>query len=83
MSPSNPDVQVNITADVTPFLQQIRKPIRWCTYPGEITLDQVEPARCPNTLNELLYPVTATYDPDTNKTRVGWSYIAPPKETAP
>lgn len=34
----------------------------------------------PNTIGEALWPVTADYDPETNKTRVGFSYIAPPDE---
>lgn len=35
----------------------------------------------PNTLRELLHPVTAIYDPETDRTRVGLSYLAPTTRT--
>ena len=36
--------------------------------------------RGPNTMGEALWPVCADYDPDTDTTRVGWSWQAPPGE---
>lgn len=33
----------------------------------------------PTTMREPLYPVSAVYDPETGRTRVGFSYLAPPE----
>lgn len=57
-----------------------RKPLFWCTYTGDVTNGVREPAG-PNTMGELLWPVVASYDPESGKTRVGWSLI-PPKMPA-
>ena len=61
------------------FLAQMseRKPVRWATYNGDQRGILTDGAKGPNTLGELLWPVTADYDAETNKTRVGFSYIAP------
>lgn len=53
-----------------------RKPVRFLHYRGDVTLG-IPPAMGPNTLNEVLYPVAAAYDPDMGRTTVGLSYIAP------
>lgn len=58
-----------------------RAPVQWCTYPGDARGILTDGPKGPNTLGEMLYPVAAEYDPETGKTRVGWSYIAPVTET--
>ena len=55
-----------------------REPVQFANYRGRLTNILTDGPKGPNTLGELLYPVTADYDPETNKTRVGFSYIAPP-----
>lgn len=54
-------------------------PVCFLNYPGDVSETILkEGPKGPSTMNELLYPVTAEYDPETDKTRVGLSYIAPP-----
>lgn len=54
-----------------------RPPVRWLNYPGDRTrIDHGTPLG-PNTLGEWLWPVEAAYDPVTDRTRVGLSYIPP------
>ena len=53
-----------------------RKPAFWATYSGDVT-DGLPIAAGPNCMGEWLYPVTANYDAETGKTRVGFSLIAP------
>lgn len=55
-----------------------REPVCWATYPGDCRAILTEGAKGPNTMGELLWPITADYDPKTNRTRVGFSYIGPP-----
>ena len=52
-----------------------REPVRWATYPGDCRGILAEGPKGPNTLGEPLWPVTADFDGE--KTRVGFSYIAP------
>lgn len=49
-------------------------PVRWTNYAGDVrsTIDPVPHG--PTTTSEFLTPVEATYDPDTNTTRFGWTY---------
>lgn len=55
-----------------------RPAVAWCTYPGNVTSGfRPDQAKGPNTLGEDLWPVQAIYNPATNSTRVGFSYIAP------
>lgn len=54
-----------------------RKPTSFCTYPGQVELDR-ERAYGPNLFGEQLWPVTVDYDPESDKTRVGWSLIPTP-----
>jgi hypothetical protein len=51
----------------------LRKPCRWATYNGNQT-HVVGQLMGPNTLGELLTVVTASYDHQTNKTRLGFAY---------
>lgn len=48
-------------------------PTRFATYPGDVT-HMVGEVKGPNTLREPLTAVTAEYDAETNKTRVGFTY---------
>jgi len=48
-------------------------PTRFATYPGDVT-HIVGEVHGPNLLGERLTAITADYDPDTNKTRVGFTY---------
>jgi len=59
---------------IVPPLQ--RKPVAWCTYPADVTAG-LPLFGGPNLFGELLYPVVASYDVETDRTRVGWSFIAP------
>jgi hypothetical protein len=52
-----------------------RTPVRWATYPGDCRGILDEGAKRPNTIGELLYPVTADFDGE--HTRVGFSYMTP------
>lgn len=58
-----------------------RKPVRWATYRGDCTGILSEGPKGPNTMGELLWPVSATYDPESRTTRVGFSYVAAPEPT--
>ena len=63
-------------------MNDLRAPARWCTYPGDVAAAiardiQSGVPKGPTTLGEPLWPVTATYDGQTDRTRVGWSYIPP------
>lgn len=64
-----------------------RLPIGFANYRGDVTeaiARDVESGRPfgPNYMGELMWPVSADYDTATNKTRVGFSYIAPPVEVS-
>jgi hypothetical protein len=56
----------------------VRLPTGWANYPGDVRhiLDDPEP-KGPNYMGELMFPVTADYDPETDTTRVGFSLMAP------
>lgn len=54
-----------------------RKPIGFATYNGDCRGILNEGPKGPNDMGELMWPVTAEYDAETNKTRVGFSLIAP------
>lgn len=54
----------------------VRLPVTHLNYPGNIALDPDSKVG-PGTLGEYLYPVAASYDPEADRTRVGFSYIAP------
>lgn len=53
-----------------------RLPAHFLNYSGRVTIDPLK-AMGPNTMGESLWPVTAEYDAETDKTRVGLTYIAP------
>lgn len=56
---------------------ETRKPVATLHYPGDVTpVDGTMPFG-PNTLGEMLWPVTAEYDPETNTTTVGLSHLSP------
>lgn len=57
-----------------------RLPVRFLNYPGDVRGILNEGRKGPTMFNEWVYPVTASYDPKTNKTRVGFSYIAPAQD---
>ena len=46
---------------------------RFATYPGDVT-HIIGEVKGPNLLGERLTAVTAEYDAETNKTRVGFTY---------
>ncbi len=48
-------------------------PVRWATYPGDVT-HMIGEVKGPNLLGESLTAVSADYDAETNKTRVGFTY---------
>lgn len=59
-----------------------RQPIGFANYQGDVTAaiqrdiaDGVP--KGPNHMGELMWPVTAAYDPEIDKTRVGFSLIPP------
>lgn len=47
-------------------------------YPGDVRGILDEGPKGPNYLGEHMYPVDAVYDAEANRTRVGFSLIAPP-----
>ena len=57
-----------------------RRPTAALTYHGDQRGIDPRWSLGPNTLGEWLWPVTADYDPATDRTRVGLSYIRPPEE---
>lgn len=56
-----------------------RKPSSFLNYTGDrrSILDNPGQRLGPNLLGEWLYPVTAEYDAEENRTRVGLSLVAP------
>lgn len=58
-------------------MSDTRQAVRWATYPGDARNILTEGPKGPNTIGEALWPVTAEFDPEANKTRVGFSYVAP------
>ena len=56
-----------------------RRPTGFANYRGDHRqiLDRGDTAMGPNLMGELLWPVTADYDPETNRTRVGFSLLPP------
>lgn len=64
-----------------------RHPIGHLNYPGNVVpgiADAVATGRAygPNDHGERMFPVDAAYDPEANRTRVGFSLIPPtPKDT--
>lgn len=51
-------------------------------YPGNVTAGIARDIATgipygPNYMGELMWPVDATYDPDTDRTRVGLTFLAP------
>ncbi len=61
--------------------QQQRQPIGFANYPGKCSVDFTR-AMGPNYMGELMWPVTAEYDAETNTTRVGFSLIPPSEVNA-
>lgn len=64
-----------------------RRPVTWLNYPGDVTAGIVELLERsipmgPNTIGEWLWPVSAAFDVETNRTRVGFSYVQPPAVAA-
>lgn len=54
-----------------------RQPTRWANYIGDARGILAEGPKGPTTFGEAMYPVTADYDAEANRTRVGFSYLAP------
>lgn len=56
--------------------------VTWANYPGDVTaavvelIDRAVPMG-PNTIGEWLWPVSASFDPARQRTRVGFSYLPP------
>ena len=55
-----------------------RKPTSFLNYRGDLT-ESFDMGRAygPNLLGEMLHPVTAEYDADADRTRIGFSLLAP------
>jgi hypothetical protein len=53
-----------------------RTPARFADYYGDVT-HIIGEVKGPNTLDEMLQAVTAVYDPETDRTRVGFAYGVP------
>jgi hypothetical protein len=58
-----------------------RKPTGHANYPGNVTAAiarDIESGRPfgPSYMGEQMWPVTATYDPETDRTRVGFSLVS-------
>lgn len=53
------------------------RPIGFATYPGDATRILSEGPKGPNYMGEVMFPVTAEYDSETDTTRVGFSLVAP------
>jgi hypothetical protein len=49
------------------------QPTRFATYPGDVT-HIIGEVKGPNLLGERLTAITAEYDAETNKTRVGFTF---------
>jgi hypothetical protein len=56
-------------------MTRLPAPARFATYPGDCS-HIVGEVKGPNMLGEMLTAVTATYDADTDSTRVGFAYGA-------
>lgn len=54
-----------------------REAVRWANYPGDARGILTEGPKGPTTMGEAMWPVTAEYDAEADKTRVGFSYVAP------
>lgn len=54
-------------------------PVCFMNYPGDTRGILTEGPKGPDTIGQMLYPVTAEHDEQNNTTRVGFSYIAPPE----
>lgn len=54
-----------------------RQPTGYMNYRGDQRQILDEGPKGPNDLGELMYPVSAEYDAEINRTRVGFSLIAP------
>jgi hypothetical protein len=54
-----------------------RHPIGFASYPGDVRDILGQGPFGPNYMGEQMWAVTAEYDAETNKTRVGFSLIAP------
>lgn len=50
--------------------------VRFATYPTDVTSIVGRQIMGPNTMGEYMTPVSAVYDPATNRTRVGFAYGA-------
>ena len=59
-----------------------RRPTGFATYRGDVRGILNEGPKGPNYMGELMWPVTADYDAETNRTRVGFSLVAPETEAA-
>lgn len=55
----------------------LRLPIGHANYSGDCRSILSDGAKGPNYMGELMYPVTAEYDAESNTTRVGFSLLAP------
>jgi hypothetical protein len=56
-----------------------REPVQWLNYSGRVEIDPATPMG-PNTIGEWLWPVVVEYDAETDRSRVGLSYVAPTAE---
>lgn len=59
-----------------------RQPTGWANYRGDCRGILAEGPKGPNYMGELMWPVTAEYDAETDRTRVGFSLQAPAEVTS-
>lgn len=64
-------------------MSDLRKPTVFLNYSGDVadSFDMERPYG-PNLMGELLYPLTTEYDKQSDRTRVGFSFVAPAEVTA-
>lgn len=60
-----------------PRTNVVRLPVAFLNFPGRVLIDASRPMGSKYRALEQLWPVTAQYDEDEDRTRVGLSYMAP------
>lgn len=58
-------------------MSDTRQATGWANYPGDCRGILTEGPKGPNYMGEVVWPVTAEYDAETDRTRVGFSLQAP------
>jgi hypothetical protein len=73
--------------EITTIPNDNRVPVKWLNYPGRtsniLTEGIEQDGKGPTDSGERLYPVQVEYDPDTDTSRVGFSYVRTPEHLIP